>query len=109
MTSATEKELSDLHKKVAKVLLNQLESNDKAKYLLNEYNAELPEEVLEYLYKQTDASPALLTVVTKFLKDNNITAVVEEDETLSELDKRLAAKKQRRTVGNVIPIKEEDE
>jgi len=116
MTSATEKELSVLHKKVATVLLKKLESADQATYLLAKYSdiddeePLLPEDVRDYLEKQMDASPALLTVITKFLKDNDITAVVDESKEMSDLDKALEAKRSRRkSVGNVIPLKEEDE
>lgn len=115
MTQATEKELSVLHKKVAEVLLKKLQSSDQAIYLLAKYHPIddeedlLPEDVRDYLEKQMDASPALLTVITKFLKDNDITAVVEESKELSELDKRLAEKSARRkSVGNVIPMQDED-
>lgn len=109
MSPASEKELSELHKKVANVLLKKLESADKAKALLLEFYDELPEEIIGFMEDQCDASPAFLTVVTKFLKDNNITAVVEDSKELSELDKRLAEKRQRRVVGNVIPMNDDEE
>lgn len=91
------------------MLLKKLDAADKASILLVEHAGELPEEVAEYLAEQSDASPALLTVITKFLKDNDITAVVEESKELSDLDKRLSEKRQRRTVGNVIPITDPEE
>jgi len=94
--SATEKELSALHNKVAKALSDKLESADTAGALLEEFRDELPEEVIKYLAAQSDASPALLTVITRFLKDNSITAVIEENEELTALDKQLAEKRKRR-------------
>jgi len=110
MTAASEKELSVLHKKVAQMLLHKLDGADQATYLLSvERDEPLPEDVIEYLEKQMDASPALLTVITKFLKDNDITAVVEESKELTDLDKRLQSKQNRRAVGNVLPLKDEDE
>ena len=112
MTAATEKELSELHKKVAKVLLLKLDSSHQATYLLSkDHDADetvLPEDVIEYLETQMDASPALLTVITKFLKDNDITAVIDESKELSDLDKALAAKRKRRVAG-VALVKNEDE
>ena len=108
MTAATEKELSELHRKVAKALSDKLDSADKATLLLIEFREELPEEVVEFLETQSDASPALLTVITKFLKDNDITAVVDESKELTELDQLLQKKRQRRQVGNVIPIQDEE-
>lgn len=41
-------------------------------------------------------NPALFTAVAKFLKDNNITAVPDGDNALSELEKKLADQKARR-------------
>lgn len=108
MTAATENELSELHKKVAKALSDKLDSADQATSLLIEHSDNLPEDVIEYLHKQSDASPALLTVITKFLKDNDITAVIDESKELSDLDKRLAEKR-RRTVAGVALVKNEDE
>lgn len=110
MTAATEKELSELHRRVAKTLIAKLDSADQATYLLSiEREEPLPEDILKYLEKQSDASPALLTVITKFLKDNDITAVVDESKELTDLEQRLQAKRTRRVVGNVLPIKDEDE
>lgn len=106
MNAATDKELSELHSKVAKVLLQKLDSVDKAILLIAKYEDELPEEVVEYLAEQSNASPALLTVVTKFLKDNDITAVVEESKELTDLEKRLQEKRKRR-VGNVSLVEDE--
>lgn len=111
MTAATEKELSELHKKVAKVLLRKLDSADQAAFLLLKHTDDetpLPEDIREYLEEQMDASPALLTVITKFLKDNDITAVIDESKELSDLDKALAEKRKRR-VGGVALVKNEDE
>lgn len=121
MTAASDKELSVLHSKVAAVLLKKLDSADQATYLLSKYEVRIsedeegdedltiPEEVYNFLVKQMDASPALLTVITKFLKDNDITAVVDESKELTDLDRRLQSKQYRRVVGNVLPLKDEDE
>ncbi len=109
--AATEHELSELHKKVAKALLRKLESSDQATILLAKYHdsdeSQLPDDVVEYLEEQMDASPALLTVITKFLKDNDITAVVDESKELSDLDKRLDEKRKRR-VGSITLVEPED-
>ena len=109
MTAATDKELSELHKKVSGVLLRQLDSATYAASLLARFRDELPDEVREFIMKQVDASPALLTVCTRFLKDNNVTAVVEDSKELSDLEKRLATKRERKVVGNVVPIHEDYE
>lgn len=41
-------------------------------------------------------SPAMLSVIAKFLKDNDITIESEELDQLSEMEERLAAKKRAR-------------
>lgn len=107
MTAATDKELSELHKKVASTLMKQLSSTDTAQILLDEHGADLPDEVREYLEEQVGASPALLKVCTGFLKDNGITAVIEESKEMSDLEKRLAEKSKRKAVGTVVPIRED--
>jgi hypothetical protein len=110
MASATEKELSELHSKVARQLAKQLENADTALMLLHDHRDDgLPEPVIEFLEKCSIASPALLTIAAKFLKDNDITCLVEDSKEMSDLEKRLAAKKERKAVGNVLTLLSEDE
>lgn len=109
MAQATEKELSELHSKVARQLAKQLENSDTALMLLHDHRAEMPEPVIEFLEKCSVASPALLTIAAKFLKDNDITCLVEDSKEMSDLEKRLAAKKERKAVGNVLTLLSEDE
>lgn len=104
MTKATDKLLGELHGKLAKTMLASLESSEQAAALLEEYSEELPGAVQAFLAKISDANPALLTAVSKFLKDNAITCAIEDSEEMSELEKRLQNKRKR--VGNVIPIDE---
>lgn len=80
--AATEGELAELHSKVARAMSELL---------------------------TTDPNPALLGVITKFLKDNEITAVIDESEEMTDLAKKLAEKKQRKAVGNVIPMAMDDD
>lgn len=101
--SAGEKELSSLHVKVAAILNSKLDQCTKAEMLLHEHKGELPEDVADFLEECMDASPALLTVVTKFLKDNDITVNKEDSEKMSDLEERLKAKRNRTSV---IPIKD---
>lgn len=42
------------------------------------------------------ATPALLTVAARFLKDNNITCSVEDSKGLSELTDELASRRKRK-------------
>lgn len=99
--TATDKELGKLHAKVAQVMLKALESSDTAGLLLDEFMDELPEKVVDFLEKQVTVNPALLQAVTKFLKDNEVTCQIDEDESMSDLQKRLAEKRTRKSVGNV--------
>lgn len=104
---ATDKELGELHAVLAKRMRLSLEAADAAEYLLSEFGEDLPTPVIEYLEKQSAASPALLTAVAKFLKDNDITCAVEDSEEMTDLQKRLSQKQKRKSVGNVSYIDEE--
>lgn len=110
--TATDRELSVLHKRVADVMLNSLEQQSTAQTLLRAVllidTSELPVDaqntmhsVIDFLDKASDVNPALLQAVTKFLRDNNITAEVEETPELKRLEGILAQKK-KRTLDNVV-------
>lgn len=103
--SATEKELAELHVKVANILVKKLDQCKTAEALIAEHAGELPEDVVEFLCEIQDASPALLTVATKFLKDNEITVNKDDSQELSDLDKRLKEKRLKRST-TVIAIKD---
>lgn len=107
MTKATDKLLGELHGKLATSMLEALKASDQAKALLDEYADELPGAVTAFLSKHADANPALLTAVSKFLKDNSITCAIEDNDEMSELEQRLAKKRERKQVGNVIPMDRE--
>lgn len=104
MTKATDKTLGELHGRLAKAMLSALSSSEQASSLLQEYSDELPEAVVVFLGNLSDANPSLLTAVSKFLKDNSITCAIEDNNEMSELEKRLISKRKR--IGNVIPITE---
>lgn len=101
MSKATDKILGELHGRLAKAMLSALESSDSAIVLLEQFSEELPEPVAVFLEKQASYNPALLTAITKFLKDNSITCSIEDNEEISELEKRLKDKR-RKSVGNVV-------
>lgn len=105
-TKATDAILGEIHGKVAGIMLRTLDQTDGAEYLLDQYREELPEEVIDFLEKCSVISPALLKAVTQFLKDNSITCAIEDSDEMSELQKRLAEKKVRKRIGNVVPIEE---
>ena len=104
MSKATDSLLGELHGKVAKSMLAALEASDQAQALLDEYGEELPNDVINYLSKAAGNNPALLTAVTKFLKDNSITCVIEDNSDMSELEERLQNKRNKKRIGNVIPM-----
>lgn len=106
---ATDRELGELHSLLARSMKDALQSSDEAKSILeacHESGEELPPFVEAFLEKAATANPALLTAVAKFLKDNNITAAVEDSEEMSDLQKRLKDKR-RHSVDNVVPITED--
>jgi hypothetical protein len=84
MSKSTEQELSELHGAVAKVLKRQIEE---------EITVVDEDGVSQRL---NTASPATLGVAIKFLKDNNITTSIEDDENLGELDELLKSKREKR-------------
>ena len=104
MTKATDVLLGELHGKLAKSMLQALATSEVAESLLDEYREELPTDVINFLSKTAGTNPSLLTAIAKFLKDNDITCVVEDNKGLTELEERLKTKTKR--VGNIIPIQD---
>ena len=102
MTTANESNLGKLHEKLAEVMLEALTSQDEAGFLLDEYKNEVPEAVLKFLEKVSQINPSLLTAITKFLKDNDITCQPEEGDRVSALQAKLAGK--RRSVADIATI-----
>lgn len=101
MSKATDKLLGDLHGQLAKSMIANLNASNGAEALLEEHD-DLPDDVVEFLKKVSCTNPAFFTAVSKFLKDNDITCLVEESDDMTELEERL--KNKRKRVGNVIPI-----
>lgn len=97
MSKATEKQLSTLHGKVAETMVSALDQADNAALLLDKYHGdreeELPADVRLFLQSCREIHPSLLTVATKFLKDNNISCDAASDEELTDLEQRLAKKR----------------
>ena len=85
MSKATEDKLSALHGTVAGVLMEAL--SDRITIVSEETGEE--KEI-------PAASPAMVAQAIKFLKDNDITAAIEEDENLSGLSDMLQQKREKR-------------
>ena len=84
MSKSTEDELSSLHGAIAKVLIDQITETI---VIQEEDGAE------KEIYTVT---PATLGVAIKFLKDNDITTSIEDDDNLGELDDLLKKKREKR-------------
>ena len=85
MAKATEEKLSELHGVVATVLKDQL---SETVIIADEDTGETKE-----IYT---AAPATLAQAIKFLKDNDITASVEDDQNLNDLQELLRKKQTNR-------------
>lgn len=100
MSKATENQLSVLHSRVTKALLDNIERADRATALLEEYKDDVPDKVRQYLEESTQINPSVLAAATKFLKDNDITCDIGSNEEMSALEERLA--KKRKASGSKI-------
>jgi hypothetical protein len=76
---ASASKLAELHEAIAQVMLDLVRDPDMV-------------------------NAAILGAATKFLKDNNITAVIEDNATLSEMQKKIQERQARRKFGNVVPL-----
>ena len=87
MAKGSEGQLSELHGAIAQVLKDQISERIT---ITDEDTGETRE-----IYT---ATPAVLAQAIKFLKDNDITVSVEDDENLSELDELLKQKREKRSL-----------
>jgi len=71
MTRASEKELGRLHSALAQVLIDNLETED-------------------------GPSPSMCSIATKFLKDNEITCSISDNEDMENLQTALKEKRAKR-------------
>lgn len=109
--SAKERTLGGLHAKLADVFINVLEGYEKKlaaqdKLLdKSEQVAELETELLDAALLTFEPSPAMLSAVAKFLKDNDIGLDSEEIDKLSDTERRLKDKARKRPVNlSVVPL-----
>ncbi len=104
--AATENKLGELHDKVADVLISALDRNEAQQRALMrraeeqaQDNNEDEEDVVVFI---PEINPALLSVATKFLKDNDITCQPNVGNRADELRKKL--EKKRKSVNNVTHL-----
>ncbi len=86
MTKASETKLAALHNAVAQVLTEQVLHEEE------ETNFDGEGEIVGTGNMVKTASPALLATAARFLKDNDITCDIEQDENLNGLRDVLANK-----------------
>jgi hypothetical protein len=97
--AATDKALGTLHQKLAEVLSEALDGT-------NVEGWEDPEsgEVIEA--QNIPPSASVLTVVAKFLKDNEVTCDVQQNDELADMTKRLREKQQKLSSADLSSIKD---
>lgn len=100
---ASESALGDLHSKVAKVMANALDNIQKQQ---DAYETAEPTEDMPAI--APELNPALLSVMVRFLDANKITCAPETGNQMSELETRLANKRKRRSVGNVVHLHDDE-
>lgn len=99
---ATEAALGTLHSKIAKVMTTALDQIEQRQETWTSLDSEVQDDPPE-------VNPALLSVMVRFLDANKITCAPEAGNSMNELEKKLAAKKQtRRQVGNVVHLEQDD-
>lgn len=99
---ATEQKLGDLHGKVCQIMLTALQRMETLSKidLTDMEDAELLEKALAFV----EPSPAFLTVVLRFLKDNEITAIAEVGDDQSELRDQFRKMRGGNTGSNVTTL-----
>lgn len=102
--AATEARLGALHDTLARVFTNTLKRYELAHQALTELGEEAtPEEMVAVLTAMCDPNPAMLSAISKFLKDNEIMYDSEEIGALSAQERRLADMRKQRK-GKVVTL-----
>jgi precorrin-6B methylase 1 len=113
--AANEAVLGDLHARIADVFTKVLQTYEKRLDVIENIDPDqLTEDVLTLLMSDSSMpSPAMLSAITKFLKDNEIAFDVPELEALSATEERLQARRSKRgnlsTLTNLALVDKTDE
>ena len=97
--AATEQQLGKLHSNLASILTKVLAGYEKKMELVQQVldAADPEDEMISVLLQQNiEPSPAMLSAVAKFLKDNEISVDSQELNELSAQEERLANRKRNR-------------
>lgn len=95
--AAKEQQLGGLHAQLARVFSKVLDKYETSLSALdNMPKDELENEMVEQLMEMGEPSPAMLSAIAKFLKDNEIGLDSEEVETLNATQRRLQDRREAR-------------
>lgn len=102
--AATENALGGLHSKLAGVFIKVLERYETQMDAVQALkDGQIESDMLdELLSADTMPNPAMLSAISKFLKDNEIMYDTEEVQQLSDLERRLADKRKNRS--NIVTL-----
>lgn len=102
--AATENRLGKLHDMLTSIFIKTLKQYEQKMGAMEALDLdELENDVLvALLEKGVEPNPAMLSAISKFLKDNEIMYDTEQLEQLSTLERRLADKKKARS--NVVTL-----
>lgn len=102
--AAKEQSLGKLHAKITDVFIKVLERYEARLIALDSIDPdEMEDEVLRELFEDgAMPNPAMLSAVTKFLKDNDIGFDTEKLAELSDQERRLKERREKR--GNVVNL-----
>lgn len=88
--AATEKAMGNMHSLLARIYTKTLEKYEKQLIALDTLaEGEFESEMLEQLMAIQEPNPAMLSAISKFLKDNEIMYDSEDVEKLSSQERRL--------------------
>lgn len=100
--AATEKQLGAVHAMLARVFTKTLEKYEKQLDVLDNLDRDtVAEDMLAVISELGEPNPAMLSAISKFLKDNDIGFDSEEVETLNSTERRLAEARKRRAASGL--------
>lgn len=97
--SATEQTLGNLHSKITAVFQRILERYEARLQAIEDIDPDdIQDEIVRELFDEAVMpNPAMLSAVTKFLKDNEISFDTEQLDELGETERRLAERREKRS------------
>lgn len=100
--AATSDQMATIHSKLAKIFTKVLEKYERGMQALDDIPADqIEEDMLDALLEIQEPSPAMLSAIAKFLKDNDIGLDTEEVDELNSTQKRLEERRNARKKAGV--------